>query len=1792
MLRPPPGPQLSVGRLRVDAARAIVKLREYQLVDRTAWVLEAIRAAVASGATSIELRGDSNDVWLQWAGEPWPAVELPKLFDELVSPEPGADRQGIRLLAAAVNSALGMNPAYVDVIAIAETGATRVRYTPEILEAPDGDLGDAPLRRLATEPIERPLDAAPGMIIHLRRRASLEVIGYLLRGGEPPEIALARANCQSIAVPLRIGTFVLDRKNLGNDLVRVQLGDGLDGFLAITDPASRRVASPGVTMEIAECGVLLETSSLDLDLEPRHTIPIRLLIDAPKMPTNASRSEVRRDAHPMTTAVSRGRIVIPDLIEALVRMLSVEPIEPRARSAALGLIASVIAGPDWASTAQSLIGPLKALADLPLVRDATGTPRPIAWSWRDFHHAGRSPLSQSLAPWMNNVLWVPPDDPASWLLGWSDPELMKRHRRWARRELRAERRFYRHAKRGAHVVASSRPRVRARLGAGIAGSCIDNASFDGLTGEICLHEQRGGELVVLLAGRELERITFDTAIGFEAVIDSARVRPADRYRGVVRDAEYASVERALRGGLLRAIEALASVATGAACPPGIELSGEVSGADVHWFREAYRLTRELGAEVRPPLSSVPLWPEVSWQSLSLDELRTKEAIGVAPPGTDGRRLSTRPVILVDDSGRAELTRLLPGIPIVRYQTHHLTYDSDSRELARGLLARHPHALAIEVAEHACAIASAPDGDARLVIRHRGTRVAEQLYQPTLLPCAIVIESDAVLPGDGWSHAAALGSVSELDLSALERALVRAAAHALVGERSPDLFGASPVMLAEALGRALCHAVLATDPRLLLGDELIAKLRTQPLLTLLGVGRLHSMDEVAILFPQSIPYVETLGEATPGFTPVVAPGEVVRAVAALTGRQSRNATSELEDRRIAFVRDLRIGRHRETSQRPLALAEAAIGIDLSSTIARGVVGIGRDVLEIQVLVEGRPFQVITRTGEPPLHAVVEIGLEHTLPSFEAMQPERIEELVAAVRDVTPELLVAIVEQLPTALADAGPERDLATAWVTKQSLSRKMRDKLRESIAFSNVQGGRSPLAAAIEGNVLLTAWWSGTWLPPETGEQPDHCDRAIVHVPEGPCQVRTLIDALHQGAVGELTAQVAALQARRQMARGLLPRPRVAAPPELTRPLDAFGEVARKLGIGEIALVPGPSLALIHVHGKLVTRIPIDVLPSVHVALEAPELVTATQDHGTELLDDPIAQLQMLAREPPRVRMLTTQIQRIAILLAQEIMATLGERSLPIELRHNLRRAILYGRFDGRLVPVPVFETATGAWVTFDRLVEQRRDLHNLWAVTRGARHTRPLDDHRIVLVLEADELALKAVADIGVIDATQELALDALTRANRERPPTTSLELNAEGLLAEATLEGDGITAPQGRVGILSPRRAERRHLWPHQKLHPFDEIADPCDWPTVAIVDDARLRPDRTWQKPIENVAWKQVVAAVRAASDTAIRTLTQPPTKALASIRIVPVIYLGLPSLISQPKVQLRGALWVSGPPSRSSSLRVIDSLSEYAIAQPASGIDGVVYVHGPYGWSSNATLQELCALVHGKLVRELLATQRDDHDLVAAHAARALALGRISIDDAKDLVFTCFARPLSAAELAALFASEGAVPTALPGMTTSEVAFADDRSELARVVRDILGPRLRAERGLRRPAATSATVRQPAPRPRHPLQDFIDILHARVTALAIPVTAWRIVDDRTSPIAKYEDPVIEIAGLNPRVIAIAAACHAHSPWADDAVDALTAHVVTVLNIALTSITDASERGALLSLVSATRPAKSQV
>src|SRR5262249_52917221 len=153
----------------------------------------------------------------------------------------------------------------------------------------------------------------------------------------------------------------------------------------------------------------------------------------------------------------------------------------------LALLATQVAGSNWPIRARGITGPLRPLAELPLLRDAIGNPKPLTWRWSGLVHTGKRLLDAALAPWVDEALWIPDDDPAQQIVARSqiDARAMRRRARWARRQLRAQREFFAHAPRTAKVAADQ-PRIRAVLGGEVAGSCITQDVFDGYSGEVCI----------------------------------------------------------------------------------------------------------------------------------------------------------------------------------------------------------------------------------------------------------------------------------------------------------------------------------------------------------------------------------------------------------------------------------------------------------------------------------------------------------------------------------------------------------------------------------------------------------------------------------------------------------------------------------------------------------------------------------------------------------------------------------------------------------------------------------------------------------------------------------------------------------------------------------------------------------------------------------------------------------------------------------------------------------------------------------------------------------------------------------------------------------------------------------------------------------------------------------------------------------------------------------------------------------------------------------------------------------
>ncbi len=1779
MRRAAPGAQVSAGRLRVDAARAIAKLREYQLADRAAWILEAIRAAVASDATQISLRGDANDIWLAWHGPAWDPELLPRLFDELVSPEPAEELQHVRLLAAAVNSALGMNPSFVDVYAIEAAGrAKRVRSTPDVLAEPANDLGDAPLRHVEIVACEPPEGAAPGMFVHLHRRVSFAVIGYLFR--DAPELRIARDHCRDITVPMTVGDDVLGRK-VTSDVVQVPLGDGLDGFLAITAPERARMEC---MLEVAERGVLLARYPLDLfDFEPRVPIPVRVHVNADRLPTNASRSQVRQDIHPISTAKRRCRDLLAPLVAQLVADVKAD--KPVARHAALLLLAANVGGhvSGWSSVA----APLHPLAKLPLVRSAVGKLRSLTVHWRSEIHDGRAPLDADLEPWLGDVAWLPERDPARALLAGLpvDRDAMRQSARHARQQRRARRKFLSHSQRELRVQTEVPGRVRVPLGVAVDDSCVPDIVFTDKRGEVCVYPRgKDASLVLLLQGRQLERVELESPIPFDAVIEYDRLEPADRYRGARRDSAFSSVLAAMHGGVVRAIEALVVRSDAAEIDDSSDRE-----LDLALVQQALTVAKSQGFVLdRSPLVGAPAWRSVTGETLSLADLRACGAVGYLAPTATLVPPKGRVVVLATGARVDSLHKLIPG-PLVSYQHAAGTVRRVTPAQLATSLARPPGVACVHVRDGELVGVIALSSLSRLQLHHMGTRLWGGNYVHTYLRCAIAVDSDRLVPDDSWSALRDDAGMRERAFVDWEHQLLRAIARRLLGDHVPELEGPEAVALEDENGLALAKVLIVHDANLVLGAELHARLLAHPMLPLLGSPRLYSVDEVAEHFAGAIPYLTAGTEPIAGYTPLVASETVARMVAALTKRSLLDGRLELERRRKKATYEASYAALLAKPVEAIHLIGDLVIAQVTGRVVAGELGVRPGPFEIRFFVERRLFAVVHPKGDYPLVAAVAIAASECDDTLARVTERAVALAIEEVLATVPALLDAVLARDPT-LLDSSPLRALLGAWLPAARLDDAVRERLCNAPAWRSIQGGRVSLTdVAMPRQFRQYATWSEPWLPPGDGEPASSYDEPILYIASPSDELLSIAARLAPHASGDVTVDVARLQARRRMARGLLPKPKVIGliPPALKRELETLGNATVKLGHGEIGLVEtGRAVLAIHDKGVLARSVELDVIPAVHLAVE-----------------DPHDQFNFEA------------IRSIAQGLALELVGSVIEAGteLPQAIRRQLARGLLGRRIPPSLVArVPLFVRTDGTWLdgaAFNAAVDALDESDALWAVTSTAGPIEPLDPARVVIVLAAGDIELAAQNGFRIIDAAPELELDAKARTNQARPRADSLDLPwRTGVLAEQALDGDGKHEPRGTVAILEPSLAHHRGIEVYRDMQPLGRIDDVCRWPTIAVVDDARITPDRTWSAPRQNETWHAIAKRIRSASEAALATLGEAPGDALSELRITNHACAEVIELKSAPGSLIRGLLWLTGLPYTPVDITVHHRLGTLTLPSPEGlAIGGELWIHNPDPLRVKEAVSQLCQRAHGKLVRALVKKRAEhDDDLVAAHVAHAIARRTVQPTEVSMVEFPCFSpKPLSARALATLARDTEPVLLAREVSDDPMICFVDDGSELARVLRTHFGERLvSASRRMRAvpsippptPANPPVSVQRPAPpvvqppkRP-HVLAPLVSALSARVAALGIGTHRW-LISDASEPLATYADGTVVIAGANSTLARVAAELAAKTILAGPAIDVIAAHVVTVLNLARTDVTDASEAHAigvlLASPPSAARP-----
>ncbi|MDI1444890.1 hypothetical protein [Polyangium sp. 6x1] len=776
---------LARGRIRVDARRALAKLREHLLVDLHLYAAEIARAAVASGATFLDVQYDADDVVFVFDGEPLAENELPRLLDHVL--DAGGSVRALRGLALGVNAALGLGPSFVDIHirAAGEAKAARVRFVPSVLAGEDAPLPDVERVALPKGMPER------GSRVHVRRRIGFETLKRAARRELPREIGLLGDAMHDAPLALRRAGESLPLAPRPQPLLRVRFREkdlrrGAIEILAVP-------AGPPV-VEYLELGVLLLRRPFAAEpmfpsaAHAQVELPVRVMVDADELPTNASRSALREDAGLALRAEQAARSGLVDALRTLVALVTgegkplpgVEVLQhDKARlEDALGAFVCVAAGALLRGT--DLGEQARALLELPLLRNAVGGPlTPMALLSRDkgavYVFEGQEPAPAELEPWLDDVVWARGRLAERILV---DFEIQGAEKRIAAAQVAHERR------RRLHARPRSEPAVPPEPDHVVKETFhVKDGPFRGLRGQLALGAegigsgQRPSTVRVYVEGRHIDTITVDRD-KLPLAIDAAlawdgQIVPRFSYEGVHdSDALRLAIFQLTRLSLLALgshVERLAQEKRAADLERLRPLARAAVGAFV-------RAAEALGIEDPPPEPALsaytPLWTRSFWPSpdperlpLSLAELRTyvdrTNAICHAPPGTTGVAPDKRPVVAVTDLELGWLAKVFQGVTLVPYARAlrpprepvtprlGMFHELCASRRAEGPFAEVLPSMPFEVQQGRGVIAPARKDE--ILWLHAGVLLQVVATDKYIEPTTIVVEYDGLVPAPSWDR---------------------------------------------------------------------------------------------------------------------------------------------------------------------------------------------------------------------------------------------------------------------------------------------------------------------------------------------------------------------------------------------------------------------------------------------------------------------------------------------------------------------------------------------------------------------------------------------------------------------------------------------------------------------------------------------------------------------------------------------------------------------------------------------------------------------------------------------------------------------------------------------------------------------------------------------------------------------------------------------------------------------------------------------------------------------------------
>lgn len=1639
------GRVLKKGRIRVDARKAITKLRDHLLVDLHLYAIELVRAAVLAGASRVDVTFDADDVIVAFDGRPLDPSELPRLFEHLTGDADGEDGRSSRLLALAVNAALGLAPAWISLTTSNAGAAARVTWTPALVTAIERDLAPLPEPEVVPRPADMP---ATGTRFQLHRKVGWEVVRRAAARDLPREIALLTEAAICPRVPLFVNGEPAAPPSRPPALARAALS--LPGAReAHVEILSTLDTAPHA--DFCELGLVLARTSLAFG---RHfpmaehlgvSPPVRVVIDADALPTNASRSAVREDASLWGALAGAAAAALSDAIAGIAAALfgagtvpgegavfsqgagvTVDTSNQAALEDALGAFLCVAEGSLIARVA--LPDALRALLDLPLFRDGLG--RGLAH--RELPQAdpllvwtGKEAVPEEMALWARGIVWRT-GRVAERILGarrWVDPE----HLEAGAKQGAARYRKLLAMPAGEPAVPDEPYLARERFS-------FAEGPLAGLAGEVAIAaggaaHVRNMALRVFLKGRCFHTFPIpEDAVPLRCVIAVAwegHIVPKFGYVGVEANAGMrAALAYAVRAAVLLC-EKLAADRARRNAPLDLAEAAVLRSALATAALAPTRMYSVQGFEM-PALADLqalihaPIWPAAADRLVSLQALceyaAKTGAVCVAAPGTPGVAPDRRPVVRAAAQEVEHLRLCLhPSVALVPY-TAALVAAGEPRRAHEHMAAFIDQAAAAERApvyrfEAPGALCLVTLGQSRVRVWHGNGELSHVLLDPSMGGMTVAIDDDSIVPTEKWDGV--LFAADPQLAARVERAYAERVVDALLGDEAAraELFqGASrrtsaryvwpadPRELPAAVRRYLIHrAARGRAPDATSEDrDLGARIEMIPIFTMIGADGLPapaslSAIESAHPIPEYIPRLR----ATPHFRtvnwrPVIADEEdVIAALGRWSEGRLHDASGEL------WAQEEAAGRESEYTE---FLARPAV--DVSVAGPRG------DAEHATVHLPASPEHglhgvaaALPAPGVDITHAVVEVTYEERAVGEQVLSGVPIP-IVARVSVMDRESLEGWSRLSPFGVGGVGQRVrhaavELALAVLERASRPGAAHMFFGDARALSLVV---AVLAQEEKDERIERALRGGSlhWPTVHGGSRPwPHLRIADGELLAGTVAYASWIAAsppteLDRPILHIPPSQEGSLTVKLLHQLGVRLR-------NVSDPIAAL-QAKRAMGAKE-----RPRLAERPVDPRLardLQQLGVKELEGEIGIFESGEAVAEITTLDGEAKRVPL-DLPFSARVVARADVLTLSAQAIAVshVTRAAIDHLVGlihsVHELPPFVRSHLRAIVCRAFSKGRDLPAaarraPVFRDIDGRWWSLEQLQSKE---HGDWSCTFDPPpYPKARQEGHTLSLTQAEHLQLHA--KVPILNVTEWMRRDLEAERRREAPPVPEVRFDAAArahLLGSFAVDDGSLT---GEIGLLRPQSHAARGIQVFVTRRPVCRIDDAPGWPLAAVLNDDGLHPNRWFIEilPAEETALRSRVR--RLAGEHVQRTLLAAlPRDRLAEVfldqMVPPVAAYG-----STAPMSVTGYLYLPGRWPATPTVRVfvqglpepVDHAVEQANApiQPALPIGGTFYVaHAEATFGRGAACRVALALRAAleRLLAPLVSRTPDDPELAA-------------------------------------------------------------------------------------------------------------------------------------------------------------------------------------------------------------------